>query len=706
MRAAARDGGRAAIGAARSPLIVVAWALAWLAGGLAAAGEAPPAAPASSPALDWPTNRGNLQRTGNLDDQPGPKTPAVFWSYKVPGHFVASPVPGSKTVYLAGLGLFNTGVLHDLVLEERPKERVVWSKTAPFVKRPVVCAPAVVGSLVVFGDGMHQTDGAVLYCLDTESGVPLWQFAVPGRLVHLEGAPTVDNGRVYIGGGEAGILCVALKEVVLEGKTRDLGTVKTLLDRQWKLLVAKYEREKRADPALAIPPSEESLSKPAPVKIWQKGQGTWHVDAPVAVVGGRVLAASAYIDEEKVGKRALVCLSAADGNVVWEAPLKINPWAGPTVAGNLVIVGCSNIRFDTKQTKDAKGEVVALDLASGKVKWRKEVPGGVLSPVAVKNDLAVFTATDGKVRAWKAATGAEAWVYESPAPFFAGAAVSGGAVYVADLKSVVHALNLADGKKQWTYDVAGDPNIQLPGMVYGSPMVHGGRVYLATCNLEGDASRQPSAVVCLADQSAVTQGPGGPGVAIDRAARTITVPCKVAPRKLATLKEIYPLEVIACWPAPQGQKAHETVVTFDVKPSDVHKAIESFGLKPGSPARGDEGVAEGPVVRIFLELPGLLDKPILVPLEKTMVDIRTGKGMPPLKYLFTGSAMRQPDPDKPAKAYGADLGGTMVTIFPVTDETVFQTDLSMKDCRLLKLETNKNLVPEEGASLRMIIQLP
>jgi len=95
-----------------------------------------------------------------------------------------------------------------------------------------------------------------------------------------------------------------------------------------------------------------------------------------------------------------------------------------------------------------------------------------------------------------------------------------------------------------------------------------------------------------------------------------------------------------------------------------------------------------------------------VPLEKTMVDIRTGKGMPPLKYLFTGSAMRQPDPDKPAKAYGADLGGTMVTIFPVTDETVFQTDLSMKDCRLLKLETNKNLVPEEGASLRMIIQLP
>ena len=669
---------------------------------VAAAGEAP----APPPPSDWLTNRGNPQRTGNVDDQPGPQTPAVLWAYKVPGHFVASPVPGAKMVYISGLGLFNTGVVHGLALADRPKERVGWSKAAPFVKRPVVCAPAVAGSLLVFGDGMHQTDGAVLYCLDTGSGLPLWQFDLPGKLIHLEGAPTIDNDRVYIGAGDGGVLCVALKEVTLGGKPQTFATIKPIIERQWKLLTLKYEQDRRSDPSLAIPPSEESLPKPAPLKIWQKGQGTWHVDAPVAVAGGRVLAASAYIDEEKVGKRVLVCLNAADGNVVWQAPLKINPWAGPTVAGNLVIVGCSTIRFDTKQAKNAKGEVVALDLASGQVKWRKDVPGGVLSPVAVKNGLAVFTATDGKVRALTAATGAEAWVYESPAPFFAGPAVAGGTVYVADLKSVVHALNLADGKKQWTFDVIADPAVQLPGMVYGAPLVHGGRVYLATCNLEGDAARQPSAVVCLADQSLAAQATAGSGVAVDRAARTITIPCKVAPRKLATLKEVYPLEVIACWPSPQGQKAHETVVTFDVKPSEIHKALESFGLKPGKPARGDEGQAEGPVVRLFLELPPLVDKPLVVPLEKTMIDIRTGKGMPALKYMFTGSAMRQPDPDKPAKAYGADIGGTLVTIFPVTDETVFQTDLNMKDCRLLKLETNRSLVPEEGTPLRLIIQIP
>jgi outer membrane protein assembly factor BamB len=666
-----------------------------------AAGPAP--APAGATAADWPTNRGNLQRTGSLDDLPGPKTPALLWTYKVPGHFIASPVPGAGVVYMSGLGLFNTGTLQAFSVADRPTERLLWSKSAPFIKRPVVCAPAVAGSLLVFGDGMHQTDGAVLYCLEADSGLPLWQFPVPGKLIHLEGSPTIADDRVFIGAGEGGVLCLALRQTLLDGKELDLARARTLLETRWKQLAARYEEDKRKDASLAVPPSEEALPKPAPRKLWQKGQGAWHVDAPVAVAGDRVIVASAYIDEEKVGKRVLACCRAADGAVLWETPLKVNPWAGPAVAGNLVIVGCSNIRFDAKQIKDARGEVVAVDLAAGQVKWRRDVPGGILSPVAVKNDLAVFTATDGKIRAWRAADGAEQWTYAAAAPFFAGPAISGGTVYAADLKTVVHAVNLADGKKQWTLDVIADPSVQVPLQVFGSPIVQGGRIYLGTCNLEADAAKQPSAVICLADKSLATHAAAA-GLVVDKKGRTVTLPCKIAPRKLATLKEIYPLEVVACYPAPQGAKAHETVVTFDVKPSDVHKALESLGLKPGEPARGEEGEASGPQVNLFLELPGILDKPRVIPLEKTMIDTRTGKGMPPLKWIFTGSVLRQPDPDKPAKAYGADLGGTLVTIFPVTDETVFQTDLSMKDCRLLKLETNKNIVPQEGTAAKLIIQ--
>jgi outer membrane protein assembly factor BamB len=185
--------------------------------------------------------------------------------------------------------------------------------------------------------------------------------------------------------------------------------------------------------------------------------------------------------------------------LLWKVPLTFNPWAGPTV-GPYVLVGCSSIRLDPKAVADARGEVVAVELDTGKVKWRKNVPGGVLSAVAVKEGLALFTATDGKVRAWDAFTGQERWIYDAKAPFFAAVAAAGKTVYAADLKGVIHAINLTDGKKQWVLDLATDPAIKAPGAVYGSPVVHGGRLYLATCNLGTEAGKAPNVVVCIGDK--------------------------------------------------------------------------------------------------------------------------------------------------------------------------------------------------------------
>ena len=651
---------------------------------------------------DWPTCRGNLRRTGSIDDSPGPKAPAVLWVYKSQENYVASPVPGRRSLYVGGLGAFNTGVFHALAIEHIAPERVLWSKAVPYIKRPTVCAPAVADGLIVFGDGMHQTSGAMLYCLWADSGRPVWQLPLPGRLVHLEGAPTIDGGRVYTGGGEAGILCVDLKRMTLDGKDISLAAVRALIDKRWAEMAARYERDRKKDPDFAIPPSDDALPKPAPKLHWQQGKAKWHVDAPVAVAGGRVLAASARIDEDNVGKRSIVCLKAADGSPVWETPLKLNPWAGPTVAGNLVLVGCSSIRFDPGQIKQARGEVVAVNLADGKVKWRRDVPGGLLSPIAVSGGLAVFAATDGKVRAWNAATGRQQWVYEAASPFFAGPAIAGGVVYVADLKAVLHAIGLPDGKRRWAFDVAGAPAVQLPGMVFGSPLVHGGRIYLATCNLTGAAAGRPCVVACVADRSVLARR-GPVPIVVDKAKRTVTIPCRIAPRKLPSLKEVYPLEVIATYPAPRGQKAHETVVTIESRPSDVHKALAGLGLKPGRPAKGLTAAAVGPEVTIALELPAGGGRPRVVPIETVLLDSRTGMPMPAMAWRFTGSALRRPDPDKPDTVYGADRSGTLIAIFPVTDETVFQTNLTMAEATLLKLETNKNVLPAEGTAAKLIV---
>jgi outer membrane protein assembly factor BamB len=224
------------------------------------------------------------------------------------------------------------------------------------------------------------------------------------------------------------------------------------------------------------------------------------VDSAVAVTDGKVLVTSAFLEQEQLGERALYCLKEADGSTLWKVPLKHNPWAGPTVAGGLVLVGGSTSRLDPGELAHAKGEVVAVDLVKGAVKWRKDFPGGIVAPVAVAGQAAIFTCTDGKVRALDLKTGITRWTYNAQAPCFAAPAIAGKLVYVADLKGKLHALSLVGGNKQWVLDIANHPSVKAPGAFYGSPVVHGGRIYLASCNLHGEFAFRPTVVVCIGDQ--------------------------------------------------------------------------------------------------------------------------------------------------------------------------------------------------------------
>jgi hypothetical protein len=191
---------------------------------------------------------------------------------------------------------------------------------------------------------------------------------------------------------------------------------------------------------------------------------------------------------------------------------------------------------------------------------------------------------------------------------------------------------------------------------------------------------------------------------VDRAQRTVSIECAVAPRKLPQLAEVYPIEVIACYPAPRGQKAHETVVTFTgVRPSSVHKALEQLGLKPGKPAVGKGKKPEGPELRIFLEFTGPDGKARRLPIEQTMVDRKTQKPIGLLKWHFTGSVLKQPDPEKDDKVYGADVTGTLMTLLPVTDEAVIQSHLTAEDESAYKLETNKAVLPGEGSPAKLVV---
>jgi hypothetical protein len=195
---------------------------------------------------------------------------------------------------------------------------------------------------------------------------------------------------------------------------------------------------------------------------------------------------------------------------------------------------------------------------------------------------------------------------------------------------------------------------------------------------------------------------------VDKEKRQVLIPAKVAPRLLDYLKDKndgkpYPIEVIATRPHPAGQKAHETVLTVDVSPSDVHKALESLGLKPGSPASEDKGAAQGPEVRLFIEVPGTAGRRRLT-LSQALVGLTNGQPFPKtVKFRFTGSTLSNADPAKPNQ-YGADVSGTLIAIFPVTSDTVIQSELAFKDASFLKLETNPKALPKIGTPVTLIIE--
>jgi alcohol dehydrogenase (cytochrome c) len=83
----------------------------------------------------------------------------------------------------------------------------------------------------------------------------------------------------------------------------------------------------------------------------------------------------------------------------------------PVVNHSMTVVSGSEISESSPST----GEVVALDIATGKPKWKKSLPAPVYGAPTVVNDLVFETTSDGTVYALDAQSGGEVWVANLPA---------------------------------------------------------------------------------------------------------------------------------------------------------------------------------------------------------------------------------------------------------------------------------------------------
>ena len=203
-----------------------------------------------------------------------------------------------------------------------------------------------------------------------------------------------------------------------------------------------------------------------------------------------------------------------------------------------------------------------------------------------------------------------------------------------------------------------------------------------------------------------------PLVQVDREKRVVRVTAE-ATKRVERAGKVWPIEVFLCG---LGGKMHEAVFHTTAKPSEIHKALEAIGLKPGAPADEDENgkyiAPRGDPVDVFVEWTDEQGKVQRQPSYKMLVygagssDPRKStqrgelKEPTPFTWLFVGSKMGI-DPDTGKDVYGGDLNLSIAIVNHEDRTAVFQTTL--KDEPGFIYETSPE-VPSPGTKVSIILQ--
>jgi outer membrane protein assembly factor BamB len=157
--------------------------------------------------------------------------------------------------------------------------------------------------------------------------------------------------------------------------------------------------------------------------------------------------------------------------------------AGVEAGEGIVIIG------------NRKGELFALDQATGSQKWSAKLSGAILSPSLIQSGRVITIANDGTIFAHDAVSGQQVWAYKLPNVQFslrgqpAPVRLDERTVVVASANAYVYALDVISGVPRFQRRVAvsdGRSDIQRLIDVVGDPVVAG--QYLVTTSFQGQVT--------------------------------------------------------------------------------------------------------------------------------------------------------------------------------------------------------------------------
>ncbi|RZF50767.1 outer membrane protein assembly factor BamB [Acinetobacter halotolerans] len=157
--------------------------------------------------------------------------------------------------------------------------------------------------------------------------------------------------------------------------------------------------------------------------------------------------------------------------------------AGVEAGEGIVVVG------------NRKGQLFALDQATGEQKWVTQLSGAILSPSSIQLGRVITLANDGTVFAHDAVSGQQVWAYKLPNIQFslrgqaAPVPLDERTVLIASANAYIYAIDVISGIPQFQRRVAiseGRSDIQRLIDINGDPVVAG--QYLVTSSFQGQVT--------------------------------------------------------------------------------------------------------------------------------------------------------------------------------------------------------------------------
>lgn len=149
-------------------------------------------------------------------------------------------------------------------------------------------------------------------------------------------------------------------------------------------------------------------------------------------------------------------------------------------AGELGFEATAAIADGTVYVPDLEGRLYALDLRTGKERWRIDVGEDVKSSPLVAGGTVYFGDEAGRVHARDAKTGAERWTFTAGGPVSGGLNLGGdgakACLLAGSYDNSLYCLDPATGKARWQVETA--------GYVHGSPAIHEGTAMMSGCDGE------------------------------------------------------------------------------------------------------------------------------------------------------------------------------------------------------------------------------